>query len=140
MTDPTSPPAGTPPESIDTSATRAGEGVPLTRADLLAETSAADHLLADAVMDGLAALPTTPETPGAVADMDKLNLSDVLPGPDATDPNLGVYLTVETVNGNTVVSVDCGGLDSAPAVAIVTLEGVAGLTLQQLLQNDSGVS
>jgi VCBS repeat-containing protein len=70
---------------------------------------------------------------------DVLNVHDVLQGTgvqgntDAT--TLGAFLKVETVGSNTVISVDADGAGSGGAVAVVTLEGVSGVTLQQLLQN-----
>ena len=59
---------------------------------------------------------------------------------DATDPNLGAWLTVETSGGNTVISIDSDGVGGAPAVPVVTLEGVTGLTLQQLLNHNPDVT
>jgi Ca2+-binding RTX toxin-like protein len=70
---------------------------------------------------------------------DVLNVHDVLPGAaqGSTDAAaLGVYLKVETVGSNTVISIDADGTGSGAPVAIVTLEGVAGVTLQQLLNNN----
>ena len=72
---------------------------------------------------------------------DVLNVHDVLQGTgvqgntDAT--TLGAYLKVDTVGSNTVISVDMdgSGTGSAP-VAVATLEGVSGITLQQLLANN----
>lgn len=128
------------PDSSETSAAQTSEGVPVIATDILGEATASDDLLASAVLDALTELLAAPETPEALADMDKLNLSDVLAGTDSTDPNLGAYLKVENVNGNTVISVDADGIGTEQAFAVVTLEGVTGLTLQQLLQNDSGIS
>jgi hypothetical protein len=34
----------------------------------------------------------------------------------SNDPNLGAYFKVETVDGNTVISVDSGGIGAAPAL------------------------
>ena len=47
---------------------------------------------------------------------------------------LGAYLKIETVGGNTVISVEAGA-PAAIAFPIVTLEGVTGVTLQDLLNN-----
>lgn len=131
MSDPTTESAGTVPESLDSSVAPPGQGLQVTQSDILVASSAPD--------DALAALPESPAPSASVGGADTLNLSDVLSGADAPDPNLGAYLKFETVNGNTVVSVDADGMGGAPAVAVVTLEGVTGLTLQQLLQNDNGV-
>ena len=59
---------------------------------------------------------------------------------DAADPNLGAWLTVETSGGNTVISIDAGGAGEAAAVPVVTLEGVTGVTLQQLLNHNPDVT
>jgi Ca2+-binding RTX toxin-like protein len=72
---------------------------------------------------------------------DVLDFSSVLPGVDVTDPDLAAYIGVQTVGSNTVVSIDAdGAAGSGAAVAVVTLEGVAGVTLQQLLQNNQIVT
>lgn len=65
---------------------------------------------------------------------------DTLPGTDPTDPNLGVWLTVETSGGNTVISIDAGRAGQAATVPVVTLEGVTGVTLQQLLNYNPDVT
>ena len=129
MSESTSKSAGTAPDSPETPVASQGEGLPVTQADILMAASASDEMMA--------ALPETAATPALAASVDALNLSDVLP---STDPNLGAYFKVETVDGNTVISVDPDGVGSTPAMTVVTLEGVTGLTLQQLLQNDPGIT
>ena len=138
MSESTSQSTGTAPESPNTVAAPAGEGLPVTQADILAAESSSDEVLAGAVAEGTTASPEAAAT--AVAGGDRLELSDVLPGTDPTDPNLGAYLKVETVNGNTVISVDPDGVGGAPAITVVTLEGVSGVTLQQLLQHDHSMT
>ncbi|OGA44700.1 MAG: hypothetical protein A3G24_13485 [Betaproteobacteria bacterium RIFCSPLOWO2_12_FULL_62_13] len=68
---------------------------------------------------------------------DALNIQDVLSGivPEGAEAGmLGAYLKIETVGGNTVISVEAGA-PAAIAFPIVTLEGVTGVTLQDLLNN-----
>jgi len=73
------------------------------------------------------------------AEADALNVQDVLSGivPEGAEAGmLGAYLTFETVGNSTVVRVDAGGAGAEAPLQIVTLEGVTGVTLQQLLNND----
>ena len=73
------------------------------------------------------------------AEGDALNVQDVLSGivPEGADAGtLGACLTFETVGNSTVVRVDIGGTGPEAPLQIVTLEGVTGVTLQQLLNND----
>jgi len=73
------------------------------------------------------------------AEGDALNVQDVLSGivPEGADAGmLGACLTFETVGNSTVVRVDTGGAGAEAPLPIVTLEGVTGVTLQQLLNND----
>lgn len=110
----------------------AGDGSPVTQADILVPES-----LSDALVVGAAPAEADPVNVAAVVDGgDKLDLGDVLLGVDVTDPNLGAYLTVETVGSNTVISLDADGAGGGAAVAVVTLEGISGMTLQQLLTNN----
>jgi hypothetical protein len=75
---------------------------------------------------------------------DVLNVHDVLAGTGvqgSTDAGaLGVFLKVETVGSNTVISVDADGGGGGAALQVVTLEGVSGMTLQQLLNNNQIVT
>ena len=69
---------------------------------------------------------------------DVLDLHDVLPGAaqgQTTAGALGAYINVQTVSGNTVVSVDSDGAGGGAPVAVVTLQGITGVTLQDLLNN-----
>lgn len=73
------------------------------------------------------------------AEGDALNVQDVLSGivPEGADAGmLGAYLIFETVGNSTVVRVDTGGAGAEAPLQIVTLEGVTGVTLQQLLNSD----
>jgi len=133
---------GTVPESPGTETAVAGEALPVTPADILVAESSSGELLAGVVPEGMASVPDATAT--SVADAQEgvtLNLGDVLPGAaDVTDPGLGAWLTFETSGGNTVISIDAGGAGEAGAVPVVTLEGVTGLTLQQLLNYNPDVT
>lgn len=74
---------------------------------------------------------------------DALKLQDVLTGiaPEGADAGmLGAYLSFETVGNSTVVRVETGGAGAQAPLQIVTLEGVTGVTLQQILGNDPVVT
>ena len=61
---------------------------------------------------------------------------DVLPpaaGESADLDTLGAYLSFETIGGDTVVTVDASGTGGAAAITVLTLEGITGVTLRQLL-------
>jgi hypothetical protein len=67
-----------------------------------------------------------------------LDVRDVLSAthfdrPDAD--SLGAQLTFTTVGDRTIVSVDAEGVDPVAPLQIATLEGITGITLQQLLNN-----
>ena len=69
---------------------------------------------------------------------DVLNVRDVLSAthfdrPDAD--SLGAQLTFTTVGDRTIVSVDAAGVDPVAPLQIASLEGITGITLQQLLNN-----
>jgi hypothetical protein len=67
-----------------------------------------------------------------------LDIRDVLPAVPfdrAEAEVLGASLIFQTEGDHTVVSVDPDAGGPAVAVRIATLEGVTGLTLQQLLNN-----
>lgn len=130
---------GTAHESPGTETAVAGEGLPVTPADILVANSSSGELPAGAGPEGAA--PTTDPTLTPMADAQEtttLNLGDVFAGVDATDPNLGAWLTVETSGGNTVISIDAGG--AGVVASVVTLEGVTGVTLQQLLNQNPDIT
>ena len=83
---------------------------------------------------------TSPESaPPGKAESEVLDIRDVLSAipvdPDQAD-SLGALLTFRTIGDHTVVSVDADGAGPSVAVQIATLEGITGLTLQQLLSNN----
>jgi len=68
-----------------------------------------------------------------------LDMRDVLSAthfdrPDAD--SLGAQLTFLTIGDRTIVSVDAAGVDPVAPLQIATLEGITGITLQQLLSNN----
>jgi VCBS repeat-containing protein len=70
---------------------------------------------------------------------DVLDLHDVLPvaAQGHTDlATLQTYVSVQTVGSNTVVNVDADGAGGNAPVTVVTLQGITGVTLQQLLNNN----
>ena len=72
----------------------------------------------------------------ASAQGDVLKVNDVLSGiPSEGADAAGAYLTFQTIGGNTVISIDADGPGPAAPVAILTLANVAGVTLQQLLND-----
>lgn len=76
---------------------------------------------------------------GARAEGEVLDVKDVLqaiPIERADADLLGAWLTFRTVGDSTVVSVDAAGIGPVAPVEIVTLAGVTGVTLQQLLSNN----
>ena len=126
------------PEASGTAAAPAGDGPPVTAADILVDSTSGEA--AGAATGESASTAAAAETPPADAQDATLNLADVFPGADLTDPNLGAYLKVETVDGNTVVSLDADGAGEAAPVTVVTLEGITGVTLQQLLNNGQDIT
>jgi hypothetical protein len=65
-----------------------------------------------------------------------LQVNDVLSGiPSEGADTAGAYLTFQTIGGSTVISIDTDGAGPAAPVAILKLANVAGVTLQQLLND-----
>lgn len=66
-------------------------------------------------------------------DLETLNLQDVLRSDLACTHGeaVGVFLSFETIGNDTVISVEANGANVMASIA--TLEGVTGITLQQLL-------
>ena len=54
--------------------------------------------------------------------------------------SLGALLTFTTVGDRTIVSVDADGGGPAVPLQIATLEGITGITLQQLLSNNVDIA
>ena len=72
-----------------------------------------------------------------------LDIRDVLSAthfdrPDAD--SLGALLTFTTMGDRTIVSVDAEGVDPVAPLQIATLEGITGITLQQLLSNNVDIA
>ena len=68
-----------------------------------------------------------------------LDVRDVLTAvhfDQADADTLGALLTFRTVGDRTIVSVDADGSGPTAALQIATLEGITGITLQQLLNNN----
>ena len=63
-----------------------------------------------------------------------LAFQDVLQGPHSDAGALGVYLRLESVGEDTIISVAPGTLTAS--IPIATIDHVIGVTLQQLLNND----
>ena len=117
----------------------AGESPPVTAVDILVDSTSSEA--AGAATGESASTAAAADTqPADAQEGATLNLADVFPGADLTDPNLGTYLKVETVDGNTVVSLDADGAGEAAPVTVVTLEGITGVTLQQLLNNGQDIT
>ena len=82
--------------------------------------------------------PATGDQDGAGAQGEALKVQEVLSGMRSEGADvLPAHLTFDTVGGDTVVSVDLDGVGPSAPVAIATLEGITGVTLQQLLSNGS---
>ena len=74
---------------------------------------------------------------------DVLDIRDVLsaiPLGGADADSVGASLIFRTVGDSTVVSVDPDGTGPIVALQIATLEGVSGMTLQQLLSNNVDIA
>ncbi|MCL2898747.1 BapA/Bap/LapF family large adhesin [Brenneria tiliae] len=71
----------------------------------------------------------------SLADGDQIDVSRLLQGGSDAAGNVGDWLSVETVNGNTVISIDRDGQGTAfSPTELVTLQGVE-VTLDELLEN-----
>lgn len=82
---------------------------------------------------------TKSEGDGARAEAEVLDVRDVLsmiPADPAQADSLGALLTFTTIGDHTVVSVDADGAGPSVAVQIATLQGITGMTLQQLLSTN----
>jgi hypothetical protein len=80
---------------------------------------------------------TSPESTPEVLDVRDVLSATHFDRPDAD--SLGAQLTFTTIGDRTIVSVDAAGVDPVAPFKIATLEGITGITLQQLLNNiDAG--
>ncbi|MND02440.1 hypothetical protein D3C83_218230 [compost metagenome] len=53
---------------------------------------------------------------------------------------LGALLTFRTVGDRTIISVDADGTGPSDPVQIASLQGISGITLQQLLSNNLDIA
>jgi len=77
------------------------------------------------------------------AEGEVLDIRDVLSAvhyDQADADSLGALLTFRTVGDHTVVRVDANGPTPTVSLEIATLEGVTGMTLQQLLSNNLDIA
>ncbi|MFC0072230.1 BapA/Bap/LapF family large adhesin [Samsonia erythrinae] len=73
----------------------------------------------------------------SLAEGDKVDISQLLEGWDAGTGNLGDWLSVETVNGNTVIAIDRDGQGSAfTSTDLVSLQ-TTQITLDELMENNA---
>ena len=104
--------------------------------DILVGSPEGDAILAGAERDGFngdaAIADGAADTPQQQTEA--LGLQDVLPGVDVSDSSLGAYLKIETVDGNTVISVEADGSETV-TVPVMTLQDITGVTLQDLLNS-----
>jgi len=76
---------------------------------------------------------TNPDSTPVVLDVRDVLSATHFDRPDAD--SLGAQLTFTTIGDRTIVSVDAEGVDPVAPLQIATLEGITGITLQQLLNN-----
>jgi len=76
---------------------------------------------------------TNPDSTPVVLDVRDVLSATHFDRPDAD--SLGALLTFTTIGDRTIVSVDAEGVDPVAPLQIATLEGITGITLQQLLNN-----
>nr|WP_169050473.1 type I secretion C-terminal target domain-containing protein [Brenneria salicis]NMN92595.1 putative secreted protein (type I secretion substrate) [Brenneria salicis ATCC 15712 = DSM 30166]RBP59046.1 putative secreted protein (type I secretion substrate) [Brenneria salicis ATCC 15712 = DSM 30166]RLM29670.1 hypothetical protein BHG07_14860 [Brenneria salicis ATCC 15712 = DSM 30166] len=73
----------------------------------------------------------------SLTDGDQIDVSRLVQGWSADSGNLGDWISVETVGGNTVIAIDRDGQDAAfSATELVTLQAVQ-VTLDELLENNA---
>jgi len=100
-------------------------------------TEGSGSVLVEASVETVPSAATAEDAAVAVAapiDSGTLALQDVLQGLHSDAGALGVYLRLESVGNDTIVSVDPGAF--TVSVPIATIDNVIGVTLQQLLNND----
>ena len=92
----------------------------------------------------MATQDTNPQSVSATpVEGEVLDVRDVLSAvhfDQADADTLGALLTFRTVGDHTIVSVDADGAGPAVAVQIATLQGITGMTLQQLLSNNLDIA
>ncbi|WP_411570766.1 BapA/Bap/LapF family large adhesin, partial [Pectobacterium cacticida] len=73
----------------------------------------------------------------SLAEGDRIDISQLLQGWDGSAANAGDWISVESVNGNTVISIDRDGQGSAfSSTELITLQSTQ-LTLDELLENNA---
>jgi len=80
----------------------------------------------------------SPESTPEVLDVRDVLSATHFDRPDAD--SLGAQLTFITVGDRTIVSVDAEGVDPVAPLQIASLEGITGITLQQLLSNNVDIA
>jgi hypothetical protein len=92
----------------------------------------------------MATQDTNPQgTSAAPVEGEVLDVRDVLSAVhfDQADADmLGALLTFTTVGDRTIISVDADGNGPSDAVQIASLQGITGITLQQLLSNNLDIA
>ncbi|MEH0834271.1 BapA/Bap/LapF family large adhesin, partial [Pectobacterium cacticida] len=73
----------------------------------------------------------------SLAEGDRIDISQLLQGWDGSAANAGDWISVESVNGNTVISIDRDGQGSAfSSTELITLQSTQ-ITLDELLENNA---
>ena len=72
--------------------------------------------------------------------LDVRDVLSVVPLDPAGADSLGALLRFRTEGDHTIISVDANGDTPSVTVQIATLEGVTGITLQQLLSNNVDIA
>lgn len=108
-----------------------GDDTPLSEADILVEQVDSQ---VDSALEATAAVADSAPDEAAISEQTAtLSVEDVL---QSGSPDAGIGLTFETVGVDTVVRIDTQVAGTEIVVSVVTVEGVAGLTLQQLLESN----
>lgn len=102
-------------------------------------TEASGSILVEASMETVPGEATAEDAAVAVVaqmNAETLAVQDVLQGlhSEGNADALGVYLRLESVGNDTIISVDPGAFTAS--IPIATIDNVIGATLQQLLNND----
>lgn len=92
----------------------------------------------------MATQDTNPQSASAApVEGEVLDVRDVLSAvhfDQADADTLGALLTFRTVGDRTIISVDADGTGPSDAVQIASLQGITGITLQQLLSNNLDIA
>ena len=131
MSDPTPESSGMAGEE-SASAAATENNSPLTSADILVEQS--DREAESLFTTESGEMAAQPGTVGSAENESALTIADVLLGVE-TECNLGAYLTIETIDGSTQVTIGTNAGPTGTAITIVTLENITDVTLAQLLNS-----